>query len=408
MRRRASVRPTAPTDYDWGQSTRENYVTTTPGVHTAPFASTRQAMDDEWHGPGYTLERQAVQDAIVKAVLNETEEAPREADARPWIILSGGVMGVGKTRSLRWLSSMGIADLSNTVLTDADRIKWRLPEIADYVRRDADSAATRTHAESAYIVEIIRQEAILSGRSVVIDGSMRHAEWWAQWIARQRSTGGAQGYRFALWHFVAPPSKIYERAARRSVQTGRHVPREVIEKALVDVPHSVERLLPLMDVTATISTADDRCPRLVELRADDSVLQEERAAAAAIEHAESHRRPPPTLSGNQREWKPFAELFGARDGFDRSQRRRRRGGGGGLGGGGLGGGGLSGGGLSGGGLNPGAVGAGGGGLNVVPPEARPAAQTTYEIAARAGGRIAAMAATVAGRSRRLARIAFFG
>lgn len=397
MRRRQSVRSVA-SDYDWGQSTRENYASSTPGVHTAPFASTRQAMDDEWHGPGYTLDRQAVQDAIVKAVLDETEDAPREAGSRPWIILSGGVMGVGKTRSLRWLSSMGIADLSNTVLTDADRIKWRLPEIADYVRRDADSAATRTHEESAYIVEIIRQEAILSGRSVVIDGSMRHAEWWAEWIDRQRATGGAaEGYRFALWHFVAPPSKIYERAARRSVQTGRHVPREVIEKALVEVPHSVERLLPLMDVSATISTADDRCPRLVELKADDSVRREERAAAAAIEHTESHRHPPPTLSGNQLEWTPFAELFGARGGFDRSQRRRRRGGG--LGGGGLGGSGL-------GNLNAGI--AGGGGLNVVPPEARPAAQTTYEIAARAGGRIAAMAATVAGRGRRLARIAFFG
>lgn len=329
--------------YDFTKSTRENYAASSNEEfgYAPDFAATREACDRVYHGK-YSRAREAVQDEIIRNALAEesfhhTARGAGGKDERPWIILSSGVMGVGKTRSTRWLSSKGIADLSSTVLTDPDRIKWKLPlgselggrsAMAEYLRWDADTAATRTHAESAYVVEILRHEAIRRGRSVVIDGSMRHAKWWAEWIVKQRA-GIARPYRFALWHFVASPEKVFQRAAHRGVQTGRHVPTEVIARALSEVPHSIEKLLPLVDVAATISTDDDRFPRLLELRANDSVagVAQERAANMTRLPSECPLVQPPisTLTGVQLdEWRPFAELFGAPGGIDRSQRSRRK------------------------------------------------------------------------------------
>jgi hypothetical protein len=96
------------------------------------------------------------------------------------------------------------------------------------------------------------------GMNVLVDGSLRDAEWYKTYFVRLRNDYPT--YRQAIIHVTAPRDAIFQRAASRALATGRVVPREVLEKALDQVPHSVKMLSPLVDYFCEINNppgADD-------------------------------------------------------------------------------------------------------------------------------------------------------
>lgn len=225
-------------------------------VFTGPHARSRAALDYTWH-THYTPARQAVQDGIISAFLEGGC-----VSERPWLCLTAGAMGAGKSRTVRWLHSEGIFPLHRFVVVEADRVKSMLPEMPAYVRENRRLAGTLLHRESCFIAEILEREALARGKNVLVDSSLRDAHWYDGVFRGLRAT--SPRYRIAILMVTAPPETVYARVARRAAVTGRDVPHEVLNDAMARVPRSFARLAPLADYSAIIKNdVDGEAPELI-------------------------------------------------------------------------------------------------------------------------------------------------
>ena len=283
-----------------------------------PYAQHRAKLDERYHGR-YSVARQAVQDAIVDEALRAgggggggggddrggggggrggggdvgdidgsgrgggegagasgsadgrgrgagadanavaTSSAPAGAPRAPWIVLTAGPMGAGKSHTIRWLTAAGAFPLARFVRVNPDAIKSRLPEHAALVAGVPAAAGSLLHRESGFIAELIERAAVARGSSVLIDGSLRNAEWHEAGIQRLRRA--APAYRLALLLVTASAEAVHRRAANRIAVTGRVVPRELLDDALSRAPAAFARLAPLADYSATIlNDVDNAAP----------------------------------------------------------------------------------------------------------------------------------------------------
>lgn len=231
-------------------------------VYSGPHASSRAALDYTWH-THYTPARQAVQDGIISAFLDGGC-----VSERPWLCLTAGAMGAGKSRTVRWLHAEGIFPLHRFVVVEADRVKSLLPEMPAYVRENRRLAGTLLHRESCFIAEILEREAIARSKNVLVDSSLRDAHWYDLIFRGLRAA--RPHYRIAILMVTAPAETVYARVARRAAVTGRDVPREVLNDAMARVPRSFARLAPLADYAAVIrNDVDDESPELVSEEVHD-------------------------------------------------------------------------------------------------------------------------------------------
>jgi len=260
-------------------------------VFTGPYAASRARLDYSWHAH-YTPARQATQDAIIRELL---AGGGARAAARPWLVHTAGAMGAGKSHVLRALARAGAFPLAAFVLLDPDRAKDALPEARALVAADAARAGSLLHKESVFICEVAEREALAARRSVLVDGSLRDAPWFAQKFAALRAE--APEYRIGVIHVTASRAVVHARSARRARATGRTVPPDVIDRALDEVPAAVRALAPLVDFSARIANEADDERALVfedppgatlesfarvwdELRAEEAAAGGERKGAA--------------------------------------------------------------------------------------------------------------------------------
>lgn len=224
--------------------------------------ATRFACADTYH-TRYSLERQALQDTIIRAML-KYEDMQRGRPARrseldrllvrggklvasqrqPWALFTAGCMGAGKTHVMCALDRHGLLPLPRFVRVDLDRIRTLLPENAGYVERDRRSAGQLTQKEAGLIAEIVSEEALARGLNVWIDSSMRDDVWWVDELQRIRRT---YPHRMCILHVTASWERVQQRAAKRSEQTGRCIPLDVLRQTFKSVPASVAKLRPLVD-----------------------------------------------------------------------------------------------------------------------------------------------------------------
>jgi hypothetical protein len=161
-------------------------------------------------------------------------------------------MGAGKSHCMRWLSEKGLFSLASFVQVDPDMIRFELPEMEGYLARDKAEAGTLTHKEAGFIVEILTLAGLNRGKNVLVDGSLRDAEWNASFFRRIREE--YPNYKIGIIHVVADPAEVLRRAAARAEATGRVVPQEKLLATLEAVPRSVAKLAPLTDYTICIQT----------------------------------------------------------------------------------------------------------------------------------------------------------
>ena len=222
---------------------------------TGKYRATRERLDYTWHSH-YTHERQALQDSIVDDFL----AGGSPPSPRPWLVLTAGPMGAGKSYAMRWLHAAGAFPLDAFVVVDVDRIRDRLPETPLLVQSNRALAGTLTQVECGFIAELIEREALAAARQILVDGSLRDADWYARVIGRVREEHPA--YRIAIVLVTASRVRTFERAARRAAVTGREVPRAVLDTALATVPSSFAALAPLVDYAAVIDNEQERAPML--------------------------------------------------------------------------------------------------------------------------------------------------
>lgn len=116
---------------------------------------------------------------------------------------------------MRKLVENGRFPLISFVSVDPDQIRRYLPEYHLYLDSNPELAGELTHKEAGYIQEILTLAALQAGKNVMVDGSLRNAEWYATYFERLRTD--FRMLRIAIIHVTAPREAIFHRAAVRSV-----------------------------------------------------------------------------------------------------------------------------------------------------------------------------------------------
>lgn len=146
---------------------------------------------------------------------------------------------------LEKLDEEGIFPLGSFVKVDPDEIRRNMPEFMHHAKFDPTTAGYHTRKEAGYIAEITTLAALQSGRSVIVDGSVRDYRWYKGHFSDLRSQ--FPGLRIAILQVSAPREAVLQRAATRAMATGRYVPLETLERSMQEVPATVTRLAPLAD-----------------------------------------------------------------------------------------------------------------------------------------------------------------
>ncbi len=263
--------------FDWELSTEENFRSETHEL-CGHFKAIRERLDYNYHGH-YSCARQRLQDFIIHSILAAAEnESIKNRHCRvspnPWVVFTAGVMGAGKSFTIRRLHEKGLFPLDTFVVVDPDEIRRLLPEFQIYLRTSAENAGALTRKEAGMMAEILSEAALERGQNVLKDGSLRDADWYKNYFNELRHS--FPGIRLGIIHVTAPLGVILERVQERAKQTGRIVPRAVIETSVKQVPISVEILKNHVDFFLEIdnATQDDGASVIVARGSSVSSVKE--------------------------------------------------------------------------------------------------------------------------------------
>jgi hypothetical protein len=221
------------------------------------FSHIRATLDYSYH-EHYTKKRQSLQDSIISDMLNSAIIRDKDGNVcttptEPWLVFTAGAMGAGKSYTMNKLVEKGRFPLLAFVLVDPDEIRRHLPEFHIYVDENPELAGELTRKEAGFIAEILTLAGLQAGKNVLVDGSLRDSKWYISYFERLHEE--FPNLRHAIVHVTAPREAVFQRAFMRAMTTGRVVPREVLERALDQVPRSVKVLAPLVDYFCEINNA---------------------------------------------------------------------------------------------------------------------------------------------------------
>mmetsp|Transcript_55147 Transcript_55147/g.133989 ORF Transcript_55147/g.133989 Transcript_55147/m.133989 type:complete len:399 (-) Transcript_55147:197-1393(-) len=258
-------------NYDWSRSTEDNYkcddnvededVNDTNNYYNTNtvqeqkqacgfyghFQAIRQRLLDHQFHARYSKQRQAVQDSILLSLLPTTvihdKKTGRECSVpadENWIVFTAGCYGAGKTHTVRKLYESGQFPLDSFVQVDQDEIRRRLPEFPVYAKLFPEKAGEHTRKEAGMMAELLTNYALEKGQNVLVDGSLRDAEWYEQHFQHLRIT--YPKLRIGIIHVTAPREAVIERVKQRAKVTGRVVPTDALIRSMEEVPKAVKRL----------------------------------------------------------------------------------------------------------------------------------------------------------------------
>jgi hypothetical protein len=116
-----------------------------------------------------------------------------------------------KTHVVKELDRSGFFPLHSFVSVDPDYIRHTfLPEFDWYVQQCPELAGERTRKETGMIAEILAQAALQKGQNVLVDGTLRDAEWYREYFQDLRVQH--PNIKIAILHIVAPRETVFERA----------------------------------------------------------------------------------------------------------------------------------------------------------------------------------------------------
>lgn len=199
---------------DCNKST-EDYHTSNNDQLYGRYAEIRTRLDYDYH-VYYTEQRQFFQDSIIDAMLESTwiEDALGRncsEPTMPWIVFTAGSMGAGKSHVIKELHRDGVFPLHAYVSVDPDHIRHAyLTEFASYVEQCPELAGEQTRKEAGMISEVLTQAALRKGQNVLVDGTLRDAEWYRLYFQELRAE--YPSIRIAILHVVAPREAVLKRA----------------------------------------------------------------------------------------------------------------------------------------------------------------------------------------------------
>jgi Zeta toxin len=103
-------------------------------------------------------------------------------------------------------------------------------------------------------MKVLTMVALEQGKNVLVDGSLRDAEWYSGYIRELREA--FPKLKVAIINVTAREETVLARARQREEITGRHVPPEVIRATMEQIPTSLRILKPLVNYVATFENED--------------------------------------------------------------------------------------------------------------------------------------------------------
>lgn len=241
--------------FDYSVSTMDNFADS-KARFVGKYGNLRSHLDYSYHKL-ISEERQILHDSIIdqfQSTIIYDGEYMCEKPTVNWIVFTAGPMGSGKTYTLSWLSENKYFPLEAFVRVDPDILRDMLPETSEYFRRNPNTAGALTQREVGYISEVMTLDALMNGKNVIVDGSLRHVDWYASYIDSLRKRFPI--LKIAIMEVSAPAKTTLSRALKRAEISGRVVPVHVLEESIRQVPLAVAQLKPLADYTCTLRNDD--------------------------------------------------------------------------------------------------------------------------------------------------------
>lgn len=169
-------------------------------------------------------ERRKLHDEIKRKFLAGTTPVP--PGIKPVAVFTMGGPSSGKSSLLEQEGATS-KYLDNAVRIDCDKIKEQIPEYQKAIDASAKDAAKMVHAESAYVMGDLREQAVEERRNVIIDGTGVNATDYRDQMERFK----ARGYHVVLAMPQVDKAKAMERGAMRAEKEGRWVPEHIYHDA---------------------------------------------------------------------------------------------------------------------------------------------------------------------------------
>lgn len=222
------------------------------------YGHVREKLDYDYHSH-YRKDRQWFHDSIIEDLLEHSDSTSVcEYPTEPWLILSAGVQGAGKSFTIHNLIRTGYLPLLTFVYVDSDEIQRMLPEFSTFCENSPTMVDALTSKEGGYIAETLTLAALQAGRNVVLDSALKDVDWYKDYVERLRQEFPC--LKVGLIHIIAEPEVILKRVRLRGNETDRSISEEQIRKALQSVPHNVSKITPNVDKVFVIRNDDS--PRL--------------------------------------------------------------------------------------------------------------------------------------------------
>jgi hypothetical protein len=203
--------------YNLALSTEENYKYSEM-VFAGQYISIRSSLDYTYH-QNYLPQRQLLQDTIISNILKKHNPSITDPDGNscispknPWIVFTAGAMGSGKSYTIRHLAASDRFPLESFVTVDPDEIRRLLPEFELYLDHNPEEAGESTRKEAGFIAEMLTQIALKAGRNILVDGSLKDADWYQNHFNILRQDYNDVGLRIGILHITAPREAVFERS----------------------------------------------------------------------------------------------------------------------------------------------------------------------------------------------------
>lgn len=279
-----------PTNYDYSKSTEDNYALESTTLNLSipspvsplfvgKYKDQRSTLDYTYHRH-YSPERQLFHDRMIDMfhntrIVDTDNNLVCDRPLENWIVFTAGPMGAGKGHTMQWLHREELFPLPAFVKVDPDSLRELLPETPEYILRNPSTAGRLTQKEVGYVAEVLTLDALQQGKNVLVDGSLKDAEWYLQYIQLLRQQ--FPRLKIAILHVKAHEDTVLARCRRRAEATGRVVPEEIIISSMHAIPNTLRILAPKVDYFATFENEDDSNePRL--LMASKAVSSDDLAA----------------------------------------------------------------------------------------------------------------------------------
>lgn len=200
---------------------KENYNRSTEDMYRSKdgqlygkYKEVRNRLDYSFHSI-YSKDRVYFQDRLIDSflgdkVVNTTDNNSCSFPAKPWIVFTAGAMGAGKSHTIKELDQRGYFPLQSFVTVDPDQIRHNLPEFDNFALYNPDNAGYLTRKECGMISEIIIELALDRGQNVLVDGTLRDADWYLGFFQNIRNSH--PNTRIAILHVTAPRESVMENA----------------------------------------------------------------------------------------------------------------------------------------------------------------------------------------------------